>query len=144
MSGAKTHQYHIVNPSIWPFVGAISALAAMAPYDRVPFMPILSSGDAAGSDLAAIVTRQASGRRRPIGVEVPRMTAAALPGVVAATRAARGRVWVNTLWEGFVGGYGGDVDALRDPAAVWGRLERDGVSIFQTDEPDALRRYAER
>jgi len=27
MSGAKTHQYHIVNPSIWPLVGALSALA---------------------------------------------------------------------------------------------------------------------
>ncbi len=27
MSGAKTHQYHIVNPSIWPLVGSISALA---------------------------------------------------------------------------------------------------------------------
>ena len=27
MAGAKTHQYHIVNPSIWPFIGAISALA---------------------------------------------------------------------------------------------------------------------
>ncbi len=27
MAGAKTHQYHIVNPSIWPLVGAFSALA---------------------------------------------------------------------------------------------------------------------
>jgi len=27
MAGAKNHQYHIVNPSIWPLVGAISALA---------------------------------------------------------------------------------------------------------------------
>jgi cytochrome c oxidase subunit 3 len=26
MAGAKTHQYHIVNASIWPLVGAISAL----------------------------------------------------------------------------------------------------------------------
>ena len=30
MAGAKTHQYHIVNPSIWPLVGAISALAFFA------------------------------------------------------------------------------------------------------------------
>ncbi len=116
-------------------------LAAMAPYDRVPFMPILSSGDAQGADLAAIVTRQASGKRRPIGVEVPRMPAAALPSVAAAARAAHGRVWANTLWEGFIGGYGGDVDALRDPDAVWGRLQRAGVGIVQTDEPEALRRY---
>jgi len=27
MAGAKTHQYHIVNPSVWPLVGSISALA---------------------------------------------------------------------------------------------------------------------
>ncbi|RMB54932.1 glycerophosphoryl diester phosphodiesterase [Sphingomonas sp. PP-CE-3A-406] len=119
-------------------------LAAMAPYDRVSFMPILSSGDAAGADLAGIVTRQASGRRRAIGVELPRMPAAALPGVVAAARAAHERVWVNTLWEGFIDGYGGDVDALRDPDAVWGRLQRAGISIIQTDEPEALRRYLRR
>src|ERR1044072_7026128 len=30
MAGAKTHQYHIVNPSIWPLVGAISALIFFA------------------------------------------------------------------------------------------------------------------
>ena len=30
MAGAKNHQYHIVNPSIWPLVGAISALAFFA------------------------------------------------------------------------------------------------------------------
>lgn len=116
-------------------------LAAMAPYDRVPLMPILSSGNAIGSDLATIVKRQASGSQRPVGFEIPRMPAAALPGVTAAARAAHGRVWANTLWEGFVGGYGGDVDALRDPDAVWGRLQRAGVSIIQTDEPEALRRY---
>jgi cytochrome c oxidase subunit III len=27
MAGAKNHPYHIVNPSIWPLIGAISALA---------------------------------------------------------------------------------------------------------------------
>ena len=37
-------------------------------------------------------------------------------------------------------GYG-DVQALRDPDAVWGRLYRDGVTIIQTDEPEALLRY---
>jgi glycerophosphoryl diester phosphodiesterase len=51
------------------------------------------------------------------------------------------RLLVNTLWEGFVAGYGGDADALRDPDAVWGRLYRDGIGAFQTDEPEALLRY---
>ena len=27
MAGAKNHEYHIVNPSIWPLIGAFSALA---------------------------------------------------------------------------------------------------------------------
>ena len=27
MAGAKNHPYHLVNPSIWPLIGAISALA---------------------------------------------------------------------------------------------------------------------
>jgi cytochrome c oxidase subunit III len=30
MSGAKTHDYHILPPSIWPLIGAISALAMAA------------------------------------------------------------------------------------------------------------------
>jgi len=34
MAGAKTHQYHIVNPSIWPLVGAISALVFFAGFVR--------------------------------------------------------------------------------------------------------------
>ena len=27
MAGAKNHQYHILPPSIWPFLGSFSALA---------------------------------------------------------------------------------------------------------------------
>ena len=30
MAGAHNHQYHIVNPSIWPLVGAASALTFFA------------------------------------------------------------------------------------------------------------------
>jgi cytochrome c oxidase subunit III len=30
MAGARTHQYHIVNPSIWPFIGSFGALAMAA------------------------------------------------------------------------------------------------------------------
>ena len=30
MAGAKTHQYHILPPSIWPFIGAFAALAMAA------------------------------------------------------------------------------------------------------------------
>ena len=30
MAGAKSHQYHILPPSIWPFIGAFTALAMAA------------------------------------------------------------------------------------------------------------------
>lgn len=48
---------------------------------------------------------------------------------------------VNSLWDGFIAGYGGDADAGRDPDKVWGRMHRDGISIIQTDAPEALLRY---
>lgn len=115
------------------------ALAAAAPFDHVPFMPILSpAGD--GSDLVEIATRQVSGRK-PVAIELPRMTPETLPALAELARRAGTRLWINTLWEGFLAGYGGDVDALRDPDAVWGRLRRTGISVIQTDEPEALLRF---
>ena len=50
-------------------------------------------------------------------------------------------VWVNTLFAGFVAGLGGDPEARRDPAAVWGRLADMGVRLIQTDAVEALLRY---
>lgn len=69
------------------------------------------------------------------------MTPAALPALSRVARTAGTRLLVNSLWDGFVSGYGGDVDALRKPDAVWERLRRDGVFIIQTDEPEALMRF---
>ncbi|WP_294194291.1 glycerophosphodiester phosphodiesterase family protein [uncultured Sphingomonas sp.] len=115
------------------------AMAAQAPFDRLLYMPIPLNPDGK-ADLAGIVTAQLADAR-PIGVELPRMDAAQLPPVVAIANAHRVRLWINTLWDGFVAGYGGDEQALRDPDAVWGRLYRDGVTILQTDEPEALLRY---
>lgn len=43
--------------------------------------------------------------------------------------------------EGFVVGDGGDVDVLRKPDVVWGKLQADGVSMFQNDEPGTLLRF---
>lgn len=116
-------------------------LAALPPYDRIPFMPILSASDAAGSDLVAVMRRQDDGARRPLGYELPRMDAAQLPGVAAEAKRQHRRLWCNSLWDGFVRGMGGDVDALRDPQAVWGRMIAGGISMIQTDEPEALLRY---
>lgn len=108
-------------------------LAAMAPYDRIPFMPILQGG----TDLAAVAARQMEAAQ-PIAFELPVTTPGQLSLVVHAARARGVPLWVNTLWSGFVTGWGGDADALRAPDAVWGRLYRAGVRIFQTDEPAAL------
>lgn len=118
-------------------------LAELPPYDATPFIAMLSSSDASGTELPAIVARQISGARRPLGFEVPRMSCAALPDLAIAARRAGGRLWANSLWAGYVDGIGGDVDALRDPDAVWGRLYRGGVSMIQTDEPEALRNYVQ-
>ena len=62
-----------------------------------------------------------------------------LQAVVEAARKAHVRVMASTL-SGVVGVVdgGGDVDALRDPAEVWGRLIAEGITAFQTDEPAAL------
>lgn len=117
------------------------ALSALAPYDQVPFMPILSSADEGGTDLAVVARQQADGRHPPIGYEVPRMAGEMLPALAAEAKRQHVRLWNNTLWDGFIAGYGGDIDALRAPDAVWGRLIEAGVSMIQTDEPEALKIY---
>ncbi|WP_084583241.1 glycerophosphodiester phosphodiesterase family protein [Sphingomonas azotifigens] len=115
------------------------ALAGLTPYDRVPFMPILLNAGGR-ADLAAILTRQLAGKP-PIGAELPRMQLDQLAPVAAVARRRGLRLMVNTLGEGFVAGGFGDLDALRDPASVWGRLAAAGVTVFQTDEPEALLRW---
>lgn len=114
-------------------------MASLPPFDRVPFIPMLSGG----ADLPSVVDRQAAGAIRPVGYEVPRMPLAALPSLVAAARAAKGRLWANTLWDGYVAGVGGDDDALRAPHRVWGQLVDAGVSMIQTDHPAELRQFVD-
>lgn len=118
-----------------------TALASISPYDKVPFMVIPSTGDPQAGDVPDIITRQMAGRTKPIAIELPYIPVAALPAITDRARAEGARLWVNTLFSGFVLGAGSDTDALRDPDAVWGRLIRAGVSVFQTDEPETLIRY---
>nr|WP_153366186.1 glycerophosphodiester phosphodiesterase family protein [Rhizobium sp. ICMP 5592] len=49
-------------------------------------------------------------------------------------------LWANTLDSVTCAGFT-DSAALKDPAAIWGRLIDAGVSAIQTDEPEALRAY---
>jgi glycerophosphoryl diester phosphodiesterase len=110
------------------------ALAAIPPYDRVPMMPILSN---ASPDIAAVLEQQFQGAK-PVAFELPRMSAEQLPAIVAAAKKHGVRLFANTLGTGFISGYGSDADGARNPAQVWGRLLNAGVTIFQTDEPEAL------
>lgn len=118
---------------------ATPPLAGMVPFNTVYFFPILLNAHGT-ADLAAIAKAQTR-NARPMAFELPRMAAAQLPALAAVSKAHRVRLMVNSLWDGFIVGYGGDADAVRDPDKVWGRLYRDGVSIIQTDAPEALLRY---
>ena len=115
-------------------------LASLPPFDQINFTPVLLNPPGT-DDLLQTARTQVGGKVRPVAIELPRMRAEQLPALAALTRQQHVRLLVNTLWEGFVAGYGGDADAVRDPDAVWGRLYRDGIGAFQTDEPEALLRY---
>ncbi len=115
-------------------------LASLPPFDQVNFTPVLLNPPGS-DDLLQTVRTQTGGKVRPVAIELPRMRAEQLPPIAALASKQHVRLLVNTLWEGFIAGYGGDADALRDPDAVWGRLHRAGIGAFQTDEPEALLRY---
>jgi glycerophosphoryl diester phosphodiesterase len=113
---------------------ASPALAAIPPFNKVPFVPVLN---AKGSDIAAVAERQAT-NAKPVAFELPQMLSADVPKVVAVGRQHGIKLFSNTLGDGSCIGIGGDNDALKDPDAVWGWLYRNGISIFQTDRPEAL------
>tara|TARA_R110002051_G_scaffold59802_5_gene109688 strand:+ start:1193 stop:2020 length:828 start_codon:yes stop_codon:yes gene_type:complete len=49
-------------------------------------------------------------------------------------------LWMNTLNQPGSGEWRDD-QALSDPDSIWGRLLDAGISVFQTDEPEALKAY---
>ena len=120
---------------------ATPPLAGVAPFDQVAFMPILLNAEGK-ADLAAILDRQLSGPR-PIGVELPKLSESQLAPASAAAKRHDVRLMLNTLGEGFLPA-ASDRDALRSADGVWGRLATAGVSVFQTDEPEALVEYRKR
>lgn len=104
-------------------------------------MPVVASADGTGTDLPAVIARQASGAN-----QADRLRTAA-NGRHCGSRHRRGgagaggRLWVNSLRDGFVTDAGGERYALREPDSVWGRLYRSGITMIPTDEPEALLRY---
>lgn len=57
-------------------------------------------------------------------------------------RNANMALWTNTL-NMEASGQWVDKTALEDPDSIWGRLMDAGISVFQTDEPEALKAYIE-
>lgn len=112
------------------------ALAAIEPFVRLPFIPIL---DPRGSDIVAVAEKQAEGR--PLALELPHMSAADLLKVEIVAKQHSIKLFSNTLGDGFIAGVGGDNDALRAPDRVWGWEYRNGVGVIQTDRPEALMDY---
>jgi glycerophosphoryl diester phosphodiesterase len=119
-------------------------LADRQPYAQVPYMPILFSHPGRDpGELAKIAAVQVSGARRPPAIELVFLDQPQFEAVRALARKADVRLWDNTLTGvGVVSVFelGGDIDALRDPAA-WGRWIDQGVTVFQTDEPAPLLDY---
>ena len=128
---------------------AAPPVADQPPYRDALYMPILWEKGVSweNMDIGGLVTRQSSGRRRIPAVELVFLDPKLYPAVRAAARQAGIRIWCNTLTSvGVVGiaGAGGDVDALRDRGRTWSTLIEQDVSIFQTDEPEALLEFLAR
>jgi glycerophosphoryl diester phosphodiesterase len=120
-------------------------IADLPLYRGLAFMPMVASKAAKRAPgLAQITARQASGDRQIPAVEMVALKRQGFVAVRDAARAARIRVWTNTLATKGLRGVldqSGDRKALRDPDKAWGRLIDQGVSIVQTDYPAALLDY---
>lgn len=123
-------------------------MADQAPYKDLAFMPMVAAKAARTPRyLAGIIRRQASGDRQIPAVETVALRGQGFTAVRDAARAARIRVWTNTLatkgWRRMLD-RSGDRRALSDPDRAWGRLIDQGASIVQTDYPAVLLDYLER
>ena len=112
-------------------------LAAISPYDRVPFMPILSKVSGTPSEMVALARQQLAGGRRPVAFGTPRLDGVSLAALRNEARKAGVRLWTNTLGDG-------DAQAMSDPDRIWGRLLSDGFSMIQTDAPEMLKEFIAR
>lgn len=115
-------------------------------YKNAAFMPIVGGkGGAKQADqLGAITTAQASGARTIPAIELDALKKDGFMAVRDAARAARVRIWTNSLTGKGLKGLpdaAGDSHALTDPGKAWGGLIAEGVSVVQTDQPAALLDY---
>ena len=105
---------------------------------RTHFMPILgrcAEGGRPPCTMELQAPLAAYEAYRPVAYEISFLRDRAfLQSVIASPRPAGTRIWVNVLGED-------DRLGLADPDGVWGALIRDGVSMLQTDEPEAVMEY---
>lgn len=79
-------------------------------------------------------------RYQPIAYEITYSNEPFFAEGVATMTALGARIWVNTLNPTHAAGIVDD-DAIRDPAATWGRIISMGADIIQTDRPRELIEY---
>jgi glycerophosphoryl diester phosphodiesterase len=122
----------------------VGPLVDQAPYDQVPFMPILGNwpSEPATADLGDIAARQLQGKNRPAGVELVFLSQQQFAAVRRVARERKIRLWANTLGDviGVIGA-GSDLDAMRTQGKTWGAMMDQGIDTFQTDEPGPLIEY---
>ena len=108
------------------------------------FMPIIrecgatTPADRCAPRLSQVVPR--FGVYDPVAYEIIFTSFGYLREGVAAMRDNGGRIWVNSLQPHHAAGIT-DVQAVDDPDATWGRLVDMGVTMIQTDRPEALIAY---
>jgi glycerophosphoryl diester phosphodiesterase len=106
-----------------------------APFDNVFAMPIVADRNGAA---AAMLHSQL--KIAPPAVELAFSDVAYLTGAAPIIQRVGSRIWVNTMAPRHAAGLL-DAQAVVHPDVVWGRLIDAGVSMIQTDEPQALRDY---
>lgn len=106
--------------------------------DGVPFMAMAAfNRDSTAETLSVLAALQ------PFMVEIRFDTLQTVADNRPAFTAASMALWKNTLDQANSGDWT-DTTALADPDSIWGRLIDAGISIIQTDQPEALKAYIER
>jgi glycerophosphoryl diester phosphodiesterase len=112
------------------------------------FIPVVFPCTPAATDRLYCVTSlaktmRAYGRFHPVGYELVYSDPGFLKPSAVARLQKRSRIWVNSLKPEMAGGVS-DATALADPDGVWGKLIDQGVTMIQTDHPEALLAYLRR